>query len=192
MAEPDVNHTKRIVTTHAGNGLAASQLIQPGSLIIKISEPHLILLEKAHLESTCSWCFQKPESNAMKRCGSCRFIRYCSSKCQKNDWGAIHKKECGILKNMPDVWPTPTRGLIHLFLRHKYGIDPDPRWEGLVMNKTRIVRDQQRFDQISLQALGTAKFSGKGQEWVEMGVNVLCQVTTYNCPLSSFNYIHIN
>lgn len=185
MAEPDVNHTTRISTPNAGNGLAASQLISAGSPIIKISKPHLILLERSQLESTCSWCFRQPDTSALKKCSSCKIVRYCTAECQKKDWNHIHKKECNILKTVPDVWPTPTRGLIQLILRHKYGDDPDPKWEGLVMNTMNLMNDSNRFDQLSLQAIAAAKFTGQ-TEWVEWGVKILCQVNTFRYS-SSWN-----
>jgi hypothetical protein len=175
MSERDVNYTIGIRTVNTGNGLAASKIIPAGTPIVKISSPHLILLEKAHLESTCSWCYKQPDANALKKCSSCKTVRYCTAECQKKDWNAIHKKECKILKNAPDVWPTPTRGLIQLILRHRYGDDPDPKWEGLVMNTMNLMKDSNRFDQLSLQALAAAKFTGQ-TEWVEWGVKLLCQV----------------
>lgn len=176
MSEPDINNTTVITTENAGNGLAASTLIPAGSVIIKISNPYLILLEKAHLQSTCSWCFTTPESSTLKGCGGCKVVRYCSPECQKNDWQAIHKKECKILKGLHDVPPTATRGLMQMFLRHKYGNNPDPRWEGLVTNNAQLAKDQHRFNGLTLQATAAAKYSGRGDTWVYLGTMVLCQV----------------
>ncbi|KUJ11294.1 SET domain-containing protein [Mollisia scopiformis] len=177
MSEPDVNNTTRILTANAGNGLAASQNIPEGSLIIKISNPYLTLLEKAHLDSTCSWCFTKPENSTLKNCGGCKVVRYCSSDCQKKDWQAIHKKECKILKTSPDVLPTPTRGLLQLALRHKFRDEPDPKWEGLVMNKTQLI-EAGRYDELTLQSMIAAKYSGRGDRWVFLGAQVLCQMSS--------------
>ncbi|KAF8856774.1 SET domain-containing protein [Acephala macrosclerotiorum] len=181
MSESDMNSTTRIRTANAGNGLAAATLIPSGALILKISDPHLILLEKAHLGSTCSWCFIKPEkSTTLKICAGCKIIRYCSATCQKNDWQAIHKKECKVLKALPDIPPTPTRALMQVSLRHRYGSDPDPRWEGLVMNEVNLSKDRNRYDQLLLQAIIAAKYTGRGDDqwWMSMGSKVLCQMET--------------
>lgn len=182
MAEPDVNHTTQVRTQKAGNGLAASKLIPAGTPIIKISSPYLILLERAHLESTCSWCFSQTPSNILKRCTSCKAVYYCTIDCQKQDWNAIHKKECKLLKTIPDVWPTPTRALIQLILRHKHGDNPDPKWEGLAMNSAGLMKDKNRFDQISLQARAAVKFTGAKREWMEWGPKLLCQVQYFVPP----------
>lgn len=178
MSESDINNTTTISTPNAGNGLAASSDIIAGSLIFKTSNPYLILLEKAHLESTCSWCFIKPEvSKNLKACGGCKIVRYCSTVCQKNDWQAIHKKECKVLKVLPDIPPTPTRGLMQLSLRHEYGKNPDPALAGLVTNEPHLAREQrERYAGIQLQALAAAKYTGRKEDWVQMLTRVLCQV----------------
>ncbi len=191
MSETDINKTVSIRTAKAGNGLAAANLIPSGSLILKISDPYLILLEKAQLQSTCSWCFKKPEPNTMKHCGGCRILRYCSPDCQKQDWQAIHRKECKILKALPDVPPTPTRGLIQLSLRHKFGNDLDPRWEGLVTNEEKLRNDKERFDQLSLQAVAAIKYSGRGGEWMYIGIKVLYQVRILFLSFSKYTLYYM-
>ena len=35
----------------------------------------------------CAFCYKKDSSEKLKRCGKCRLRRYCSSECQKLDWG---------------------------------------------------------------------------------------------------------
>ena len=53
-----------------------------------LPEPHKICVS-----GTCT-------NVASKRCGSCGFVPYCSSTCQKVDWKANHKKDCVNLKKI--------------------------------------------------------------------------------------------
>jgi len=41
----------------------------------------------------CSWCHVEKPQEQLKRCGKCKFARYCSPGCQHADW-PTHKKEC--------------------------------------------------------------------------------------------------
>ena len=59
-------------------------------------------------QSRCGWsrCAKKrkkPSNKAdHKLCGQCRFVFYCSKKCQKNDWNiGSHKKYC---KRLQKCW----------------------------------------------------------------------------------------
>jgi len=43
----------------------------------------------------CAACGQLPGT---KRCGGCKYVMYCSSKCQTAHWKDTHKKECKLIK----------------------------------------------------------------------------------------------
>lgn len=36
------------------------------------------------------------DATALRRCGKCRCVRYCSEKCQLEDWKSGHKHECSL------------------------------------------------------------------------------------------------
>ena len=44
-------------------------------------------------EGECGACGKKSRVKALKRCGKCRDVYYCSGECQKKDW-PTHKKSC--------------------------------------------------------------------------------------------------
>ncbi|CZR65767.1 uncharacterized protein PAC_15667 [Phialocephala subalpina] len=172
MSEPDINNTIKIHSTSAGYGLAAATLIPSGAVILKISNPLLILLEKAHLASTCSWCFIKPEQPAtLKSCARCKVVGYCSTDCQTDDWLAVHSKECKVLKAMPAIPPTATRGLIQLSLRNRSGDSQELVTHGKSLSPSRL-------EDLSLQAVVAAKYSRRRKEWLPTGLRVLCQMET--------------
>ncbi|KAJ7669858.1 hypothetical protein DFH06DRAFT_157224 [Mycena polygramma] len=63
--------------------------------------------ESAVAVYACYACRIQKDHDALKRCGGCYLARYCSSKCQKNDW-PDHKKFCGVRRFDPTLLaPTP-------------------------------------------------------------------------------------
>jgi len=99
---------------NAGNGLAASEDIDAGDVIVQLPSPYLLVVEKEALEKVCSFCLNEASSEdpQLKRCSACKIPRYCSSECQKRDWAAVHQKECTVLKTLPGIPPTPVRALM--------------------------------------------------------------------------------
>jgi hypothetical protein len=174
----DINNTTVITDPIAGSGLAASQDIGIGDVIIQLSSPYLLIVEKEALENVCSFCLIEASSVdiPLKRCGACRVPRYCSSGCQKKDWIAMHQKECPILKKLPDIPPTPVRALMQLLLRHQHGTSLDPRWAGLESHVADMKKDRKRWDEIVLQAQAAVGFSKSPQDRIEVTIQVLCRV----------------
>ncbi|RPD60279.1 hypothetical protein L226DRAFT_471578 [Lentinus tigrinus ALCF2SS1-7] len=60
------------------------------------------------LSASCANCKTDASADvnaAMKRCGGCKVTRYCSAKCQKEDWPR-HKFACKAIKSAEfDGWP---------------------------------------------------------------------------------------
>lgn len=176
----DINNTIVINDPIAGSGLAAGQDIGIGDVIIQLSSPYLLVVEKEALEKVCSFCLIEASSVDMrlKKCNACKVPRYCSSECQKHDWTARHRKECSILKSLPDTLPTPVRALMQVLLRHQHGTSLDPRWAGLKSHVEDLKRDRKRWDEIVLQAQAAVGFSKSHQDRMEVAGQVLCRVCT--------------
>ncbi|PMD41801.1 SET domain-containing protein [Hyaloscypha variabilis F] len=176
----DINNTIVITDPIAGSGLAASQDIGIGDVIIQLSSPYLLIVEKEALENVCSFCLIEASSVdiPLKRCSACRVPRYCSSGCQKKDWTVVHQKECPILKKLPDIPPTPVRALMQLLLRHQHGTSLDPRWAGLESHVADMKKDRKRWDEIVLQAQAAVGFSKSPQDRIEVTIQVLCRMIT--------------
>ena len=51
----------------------------------------------------CVNCFvykwEQPEDlSALKNCGRCKVVKYCSKECQEEHWALVHKKQCNKLR----------------------------------------------------------------------------------------------
>jgi hypothetical protein len=174
----DINKSKIIKVPGLGNGLAASEDLNAGETIVRISNPYIAVVEKAALTTACSFCLY--ESESLKRCSKCKVAQYCSPECQVKAWKAEHKKECAVLKNLPDVPPTAVRALIQVLQRHACGAAPDPRWEGLETNLGSLRRSK-RWDEIVMQAQAGIAFSKSPSTWSDVALGVLSRVSP---PLS--------
>jgi hypothetical protein len=56
--------------------------------------------------SACNWCFvlEKQAFSSLKKCGQCQMVRYCSRKCQQEDWKQnFHSEECFAFANINNV-----------------------------------------------------------------------------------------
>lgn len=50
--------------------------------------------------SACNWCMAA--GRTLSRCGGCRQVRYCSRRCQQQDWTAGgHSMECASWRQIP-------------------------------------------------------------------------------------------
>jgi hypothetical protein len=184
----DVNNTTVNFFPGIGNGITPSQNSSPGDVLIKISNPYLLVVERDALNTVCSYCLSETQSDtSLKKCGGCKIPQYCGKVCQKADWKAGHVKECPLLKVLPDVPPTPVRGLMQLLLKHEKGIQSDERWEGLESHKKELEKDVERWGEMVLQGRGAVEFSkfGGGEDGVNLALEMLCRVRmTYHYQMS--------
>eukprot|EP00033_Pygsuia_biforma_P002586 GCRY01002861.1.p1 GENE.GCRY01002861.1~~GCRY01002861.1.p1 ORF type:complete len:507 (-),score=108.17 GCRY01002861.1:13-1533(-) len=73
-------------------GLFATENIAPGTTLLK-QKPYAVVLSSKCRETHCSFCFKPCDSSILKRCARCKYPKYCSKGCQRDDW-AVHKEEC--------------------------------------------------------------------------------------------------
>ena len=165
-----------------GNGLAATQDIPTGSLILKIHSPFILFLETPKIDLFCSCCFLPLQDGARKRCTACKVVRYCSAECQRADWKLIHQKECPVLKEV--VPPTPVRALIQVLLLHSSGSAQNNRWQALQTHMEEFRADKQGWEDIRLQAMFVAKYSKTPPAQYELAIQILCRV----CCSSHFRH----
>jgi SET and MYND domain-containing protein len=158
-----------------GNGLAATQDIPAGSLILQIRSPFILVLETPKIERFCSHCFLPLQDGTRKRCTACKVVRYCSTECQRSDWKLIHQKECPVLKEV--LPPTPVRALIQVLLLHISGSAHDNnRWQALEAHVEEFKADKQGWEDIRLQAMFAAKYSKTPPAQSELAIQILCRV----------------
>lgn len=169
----DVNNSKVVKDPLLRNGLVAASDLSAGDVIIRISNPYIVVVEKAALEKVCSQCLVERED--LKRCSRCKVSRYCSTTCQTEAWKSSHQKECSILKKLPDVPPTALRALFQVLLSHKFGPAPDPQWEGLE-DHVADLKKSKRWEEVTIQAKVGISFSKSPPEWSDIAIGVLCRV----------------
>ncbi|KAF7300365.1 hypothetical protein HMN09_00919800 [Mycena chlorophos] len=59
---------------------------------------------KEHLRACAAVeCGKTLRLSALKRCGGCTSVFYCSSQCQKRHWRAVHRSSCSELREMRSV-----------------------------------------------------------------------------------------
>ncbi|KAG4432714.1 hypothetical protein IFR05_011814, partial [Cadophora sp. M221] len=174
---PDINNTHKITTPY-GTGLAATSPLTPGSLIIKLHTPNLLLVEKDSLQNVCSFCIL--ERPSLKRCSGCKIPYYCSTACQNRHWKEIHSRECKLLKKLPDVPPTAVRALIVMLLSNgKEGDGDEERgWKGLESHVGELKGDVKKWEEIFLQARAGVEFTKAGAERIEEAIRWLCVLST--------------
>ena len=169
-----------------GNGLAAASDLEAGEGIIEISNPYMLVVEKASLSKVCSHCLVEAEK--MQRCGRCKVPYYCSTSCQTEAWRSIHRQECKILQAMPGVPPTPVRALMQILLTHSFGTAPDPLWKDLKSNQREFAQTP-RWADILLQATGAVQYSKfpSNPASMELAVGILCRVSQAFSSLADAN-----
>jgi hypothetical protein len=187
----DFNHSKVVKDPVLGNGLAAGKDLTAGELIIKISEPFLIVVEKDALEKVCSYCLIESETSSLKRCTGCKVVRYCTPTCQKGDWKLIHKNECSLLQKLPGIPPTPVRALYQALLRYlRPSFELDSGSAGLVHHVQDLKKDRKRWDEIVLQSKGALEFSKTPADKMDMVTRLLCIVSHLNAHTACKLLIH--
>jgi SET and MYND domain-containing protein len=158
-----------------GNGLAATEGIPAGSLILQIRSPFILVLETPKIDKFCSHCFLPLQDGTRKRCTACKFVRYCSTACQKADWKLIHQKECPVLKEV--LPPTPVRALIQVLLLYMSGPEKDNnRWKALEAHAEEFRADKQGWEDLGLQAMFAVKYSKTPPAKSELAIQILCRV----------------
>jgi len=143
-----------------GRSLQATTTLPAGSAIATFPRPLLCLPDASHTRTACDWCLRpgttsptlsssstlpstplSPSASQTKLspCSRCRYVVYCSKKCQASAWKAIHKLECPRLCKVEDsvmgatrgrdangreeewLLPTPVRAAMQILLRLKAG-----------------------------------------------------------------------
>jgi MYND finger len=160
--------------SNIGNGLAATQDIPAGSLILQIRSPFILVLETPKIERFCSRCFLPLQDGTRKRCTACKVVRYCSAECQRADWKLIHQKECPVLKEV--LPPTPVRALIQVLLLHSSGSSQNNRWQDLQAHIEEFNADKQGWEDIRLQAMFAVKYSKTPPAQYDLALQILCRV----------------
>ncbi|KAI9052802.1 hypothetical protein LZ554_003075 [Drepanopeziza brunnea f. sp. 'monogermtubi'] len=173
----NVNHTHRIKTSY-GSGLAASESVPSGSLILKLHSPNLLLVERESLSRVCSFCMR--ESQTMKRCSACKIPHYCGKACQNGHWREIHGRECALLKQLPDVPPTAVRALIVMLLRKNSESEghEENGWKALESHVGKLQGDRKRWEEVLLQARAGIEFTKSRVERMEEAIMYLCVLST--------------
>ena len=83
-----------------------------GSVVISCgSEAYVPVATEA--AQRCWTCLQVSPSN-LSKCRACKWVRYCSRRCQAQDWTLYHKHECAALQRFLTSPPAyrPTSSLI--------------------------------------------------------------------------------
>lgn len=146
-----------------------------------VARPYLTLVENGALNQVCSQCFTEA-LDGLRGCLGCNVVKYCSTVCQSQAWESIHKKECRILRRLPQIPPTPVRGLIQLLLRKKVaGSASDPCWVRLEGHDMEL-KGNNRWDEILLQATAAIEWTASPREYMESAVNALCRVSSTSPP----------
>ncbi|RKP19302.1 hypothetical protein ROZALSC1DRAFT_22404 [Rozella allomycis CSF55] len=100
-----------------GRGVICQEVIEPGTTILK-EEPMVALVKKQNNFNACHYCFSSSTDNLLA-CSKCKFCRYCSVECQREDW-ADHKLECESILKDPEQKNTEFIRLMARLLRKRY------------------------------------------------------------------------
>jgi hypothetical protein len=183
----NINNTKATSFSGFGNGLTADRNLEAGEVVLGINDPYLVVVENEALGRVCSQCLTEAP-NSLKRCTGCKVVQYCSVTCQSRAWKSIHKEECRVFKKLPQVAPTAVRGLMQLLLRKAVsGGSSDPRWVRLEGHEMQL-RQNNRWDDIVLQAKAAVEWTSSPREYMESAVNVLCRVSFESPLLQKYTY----
>ena len=87
---------------------------QPGYSLMtfETSYAHCLLID--HKKRLCDNCLLKKE---LKQCSICKFMHYCSPKCQQTDWKMFHKYECNYFKNTENLAKIASNDMTRLYIR---------------------------------------------------------------------------
>ncbi|OIW35588.1 SET domain-containing protein, partial [Coniochaeta ligniaria NRRL 30616] len=198
-----------------GRGLVATATFPPGSAIAVFPNPLLCLPDGDHVRRVCDWCLvpgslttspssASPSSTSaaqverkLSLCTRCRYVSYCSRKCQSAAWKAVHKLECPALCRIKDgKWfvPTPVRAAMQLLLRLRQNdravrdaigdVPGEGEKEGVLLSNVEGFReygDGTVWKDLGAQAAAALRFSGmegEGEAAAEGVKRVLCMLQT--------------
>ncbi len=120
----------------------------PGTAIFKNVAPfvHCLLAEKK--SAYCDTCFT--DAPAM-RCSACKYMHYCSQKCQRLDW-TMHKYECGRFRQRSAVpGDDLTRLLIRTLIKSKSTndlVDLCDHYNEIIKDSIRMNKCHSSLDEI--------------------------------------------
>lgn len=89
----------------------ANMQFMPGDVIQDFEKPFIKSLRLSCKLLHCNCCFKR--SLDLRRCAGCKIVKYCDSKCQKNDWKAAHSIECKLFANS-QFTDTLTEGVLQV------------------------------------------------------------------------------
>lgn len=104
-----------------------------GDVILKCKVPFAYIVNQNVAEFTCDECLKTTaevnQNENFLRCSACKYVRYCSVRCQKASWiGSSsgikvgHKEECAYLKRVhPKIPPDTVRLLARIILKLRCG-----------------------------------------------------------------------
>lgn len=107
------------------------------------SEPFCAILEGQAIQSHCSFCFFRIESDELLKCSGCLLTRYCDEECKLQDF-ETHQDECSILAENRDICDS-VRMMVKLILKldrnKECGVDNAEVYSG----GTRSFEDLMRY-----------------------------------------------
>lgn len=138
---------------------------KPGQVVVTA----LPLVYSLSLESTkfCAGCFKQPpegpdgQEEPLKACANCRHFKYCSRKCQTDDWKKFHKLgECKIYtKNGGEIKSNFARFALRLLLLHQRQPEQLKKLVTLIDGTGRTLQDlKDHFDEIKNDEIRVKSF----------------------------------
>ena len=144
----------------AGRSLWATRDYAPGTVILSMASPFLVIPNSEDQRDYCPWCLLHAGKEALASCTGCRVVGYCSKACQKADWATVHSKECKAFRRLGEAkagkLPTATRALVQALLLPKTK-EALLELEG---NEDGYARNPAVWGDMELQAMGALAAAG--------------------------------
>ncbi|OTA97937.1 hypothetical protein M434DRAFT_391545 [Hypoxylon sp. CO27-5] len=209
-----------VETDRRGRSVIATQTFGPGATIAVITgtdkdNPSVAIPDSPHLADTCHYCLavnsnSNSNSNAptsqrtirVRACTGCKTAHYCSTTCQKADWGLVHGKgECKTFKrvraglesqSLTENWstgtlPTPIRALIQILLRPEMLAAADELEGHFERERTQASGGTEQA--MIFQARAALHYMGREEshDSIMEAIEVLCQL-----QVNSFNRLDVD
>ncbi|OQR95388.1 histone-lysine N-methyltransferase ASHR1-like isoform 2 [Thraustotheca clavata] len=138
-----------------GYGALATSPIKAGTLVLRSNSVAAIPLDP---RITCAYCFT-PSS---LRCSRCKFLHYCSRRCQQADW-FMHGAECKYIANYNSNHengpkPTPTVLLVARLLRVPNPPKSSEYAHNLELHSLDAIACYRDMSELVLQILSASRF----------------------------------